>query len=132
MSGESALPGTGPTIIVSNRSGVFPYDGLMLAHAIERQRGFEYRPRFLIADWLMGDEFPMSPRVLLCTIFMIVTAFGIYYLVNWPKIVDFLAQWCDQYPICSIEDGCAEDDWDSWKKLTQKIGGRTRLVGDDL
>ncbi|MEM9366276.1 MAG: phosphopyruvate hydratase [Planctomycetota bacterium] len=52
--------------------------------------------------------------------------------LSGDEMVDFLAAWCDQYPICSIEDGCAEDDWDSWKKLTDKVGDRVQLVGDDL
>ena len=47
-------------------------------------------------------------------------------------IVDFLADWAGNYPICSIEDGCSEDDWDGWKLLTQKLGNRVQLVGDDL
>jgi enolase len=46
--------------------------------------------------------------------------------------VDYLAALCDAYPILSIEDGCAEDDWDGWKMLTDKLGGRVQLVGDDL
>ena len=52
--------------------------------------------------------------------------------VSGDEMVDFLAAWCDHYPICSIEDGCAEDDWESWQKLTAKIGDRVQLVGDDL
>ena len=48
------------------------------------------------------------------------------------KMVDFWANWVSKYPIVSIEDGLAEDDWDGWKKLTDKIGGKTQLVGDDL
>ena len=40
--------------------------------------------------------------------------------------------WCDRYPIVSIEDGLAEDDWDGWSKLTQHLGDRVQLVGDDL
>lgn len=47
-------------------------------------------------------------------------------------MVDFLADWVDRYPICSIEDGCSEDDWDGWKQLTDKVGDRVQLVGDDL
>jgi len=47
-------------------------------------------------------------------------------------MVEFLAGWCKKYPICSIEDGCAEDDWDGWKLLTEKLGATTQLVGDDL
>ncbi len=46
--------------------------------------------------------------------------------------VDYLASLCDDYPIISIEDGCSEDDWDGWKLLTDKIGDRIQLVGDDL
>jgi enolase len=46
--------------------------------------------------------------------------------------VDYLAQLVDKYPIVSIEDGMAEDDWDGWKLLTQKIGGKCQLVGDDV
>lgn len=48
------------------------------------------------------------------------------------EMVDFLAGWCDRYPICSIEDGCSEDDWATWKKLTERLGNRVQLVGDDL
>ncbi len=47
-------------------------------------------------------------------------------------MVDFLADWADRYPICSIEDGCSEDDWDGWKMLTDKVGDQVQLVGDDL
>jgi enolase len=47
-------------------------------------------------------------------------------------MVSYLADWVERYPICSIEDGCAEDDWDGWKMLTEKLGDRVQLVGDDL
>ncbi|MBK5946776.1 phosphopyruvate hydratase [Rhodobacter veldkampii DSM 11550] len=46
--------------------------------------------------------------------------------------VDYLAALCADYPILSIEDGCAEDDWDGWKLLTDRLGGKVQLVGDDL
>ena len=46
--------------------------------------------------------------------------------------VDYLAALCDDYPIISIEDGMAEDDWDGWKALTDRLGDRIQLVGDDL
>jgi enolase len=46
--------------------------------------------------------------------------------------VDYLADLCARYPIVSIEDGMAEDDWDGWKLLTDKIGAKVQLVGDDL
>jgi len=48
------------------------------------------------------------------------------------EFVDLLASWVDKYPIISIEDGCSEDDWEGWKLLTEKLGGRVQLVGDDL
>ncbi len=47
-------------------------------------------------------------------------------------MVDFYADWLDRYPIVSIEDGLAEDDWDGWKELTDRLGGKVQLVGDDL
>ena len=48
------------------------------------------------------------------------------------KMVEFWTRWVKNYPIVSIEDGMAEDDWDGWKLLTDKIGGKVQLVGDDL
>lgn len=48
------------------------------------------------------------------------------------EMVDFLAEWVDKYPIVSIEDGMAEEDWEGWEKLTKRIGSRCQLVGDDL
>jgi len=52
--------------------------------------------------------------------------------LSGDEMVDFLAAWCDKYPICSIEDGCSEDDWTTWKKLTERLGNKVQLVGDDL
>ncbi len=49
-----------------------------------------------------------------------------------PEMVDFWKAWVDQYPIVSIEDGLAQDDWEGWQLLTQTIGGRVQIVGDDL
>lgn len=48
------------------------------------------------------------------------------------EMTDFLAAWVDKYPIISIEDGLDENDWDGWKLLTEKLGGKIQLVGDDL
>lgn len=47
-------------------------------------------------------------------------------------MVEFYSQWVSKYPIVSIEDGLAEDDWEGWKKLTEAIGSKVQLVGDDL
>uniref|UniRef100_UPI002609EDB7 phosphopyruvate hydratase n=1 Tax=Acidocella sp. TaxID=50710 RepID=UPI002609EDB7 len=48
------------------------------------------------------------------------------------QMIDYLADLCARYPIASIEDGCAEDDWAGWKALTERLGGKVQLVGDDL
>lgn len=48
------------------------------------------------------------------------------------EMVDYWAKWVKKYPIVSIEDGMSEDDWDGWKKLTDSIGDKVQLVGDDL
>jgi enolase len=47
-------------------------------------------------------------------------------------MVDYWADWCNKYPILSIEDGLDEDDWDGWKNMTSKLGSKIQLVGDDL
>jgi enolase len=47
-------------------------------------------------------------------------------------MTDFWADWCGRYPIVSVEDGMAEDDWDGWRILTERLGDRVQLVGDDL
>lgn len=47
-------------------------------------------------------------------------------------MVDFYARWVSKYPICSIEDGLGENDWDGWKVLTERLGKKIQLVGDDL
>jgi len=64
---------------------------------------------------------------------------GVYHLhkstgdkLTPAQMVDFWADWCKRYPIISIEDGMAEDDWAGWKLLTDKIGNNVQLVGDDL
>jgi enolase len=48
------------------------------------------------------------------------------------QFVDLLASWCDKYPIVTVEDGMAEQDWDGWELLTQRLGDRVQLVGDDV
>jgi len=63
---------------------------------------------------------------------------GLYHLraeglkLDAEAFSNLLATWADRYPIVSIEDGMAEDDWDGWKLLTEKLGDRIQLVGDDL
>jgi enolase len=48
------------------------------------------------------------------------------------EMVDLLASWVEEFPIVSVEDGCSEDDWDGWQLLTERLGQRVQLVGDDL
>jgi len=64
---------------------------------------------------------------------------GVYHLkkstgekLTSQQMVDFWAKWVDKYPIISIEDGLAEDDWDGWKYLTEKLGHKIQIVGDDI
>lgn len=61
---------------------------------------------------------------------------GVYTIdgkqIDSAAMVDFLADWVEKYPICSIEDGCSEDDWEGWKQLTKRLGDKVQLVGDDL
>ncbi|NQV88084.1 MAG: phosphopyruvate hydratase [Parcubacteria group bacterium] len=63
---------------------------------------------------------------------------GMYHLKTENKkftseqLVDFYEKWIEKYPIVSIEDGLAEDDWDGWKLLTSKLGDKVQIVGDDL
>ena len=48
------------------------------------------------------------------------------------QMIDFWADWCERYPVVSIEDGLAEDDWDGWRQLTKRLGDKIQLVGDDI
>lgn len=63
---------------------------------------------------------------------------GLYHLESEGRrftsaeFVEYLADWVDRYPIISIEDGMAENDWEGWNLLTQRLGSRVQLVGDDL
>jgi enolase len=52
--------------------------------------------------------------------------------IDAQGMVDLLSNWVDNYPICSIEDGCSEDDWKGWGLLTNALGDRVQIVGDDL
>jgi len=52
--------------------------------------------------------------------------------VSGDELVDYYVKLCDHYPIVSLEDGCAESDWKHWKTLTDKLGGKLQIVGDDV
>jgi enolase len=53
-------------------------------------------------------------------------------IATGDEMIDLWAEWCDKYPIRSIEDGLGENDWDGWRALTRRLGERIQLVGDDL
>ena len=53
-------------------------------------------------------------------------------VISSDEMAAYWTSWVDKYPIASIEDGMSEDDWDGWKKLTESVGNRCQLVGDDL
>ena len=55
---------------------------------------------------------------------------GVYKTAD--EMIDFWTKLCDKYPVYSIEDGLAEEDWAGWQKLTERLGNRIQLVGDDL
>lgn len=63
---------------------------------------------------------------------------GFYHLdiegkkLSGEEMVDFWADWCNRYPIISLEDGLSENDWENWSRLVAKIGDRVQIVGDDL
>jgi enolase len=52
--------------------------------------------------------------------------------ITSAELVDLYTKWVEKYPICSIEDGFAEDDWEGWKLITDRLGDKIQLVGDDL
>ena len=94
----------------------------LIVSAIE-QAGYKPREQVWIALDVAATEFYDSSK-------------GLYSIdgkeIDSAGMVDFLANWVDNYPICSIEDGCSEDDWEGWKMLTAKVGDKVQLVGDDL
>lgn len=94
----------------------------LILTAIE-QAGYKPREQVWIALDVAATEFYDSDK-------------GVYAIdgkqLDSAGMVDFLADWVDNYPICSIEDGCSEDDWEGWKMLTNKVKDKVQLVGDDL
>ena len=53
-------------------------------------------------------------------------------ILDSGQLIDLWVEWCQRYPVLSLEDGLAEDDWEGWKELTRRLGTRIQLVGDDL
>ena len=86
------------------------------------------------AGYTPGDQVRIALDVAATELYN--TESGLYKIdgqeIDSAGMVDLLADWSANFPICSIEDGCSEDDWDGWKQLTDKIGETVQLVGDDL
>src|SRR5690606_38296052 len=86
------------------------------------------------AGYLAGEDFQLGLDVASTEFFKD----GKYVLAGEGKTLDqdgmvaYLADLCERFPIVSIEDGCAEDDFDGWKLLTDRLGDKIQLVGDDL
>lgn len=98
-------------------------EALDLIMAAIEKAGYTPGDQVQIALDVAATEFYDSPK-------------GIYTVdgkgIDSAGMVNYLANWVDKYPICSIEDGCSEDDWEGWKMLTDRLGDRVQLVGDDL
>ncbi|MBW3599301.1 MAG: phosphopyruvate hydratase [Planctomycetes bacterium] len=94
----------------------------LIMQAIEKA-GYKPREQVQIALDVAATEFYAADN-------------GVYTIggkqLDSAGMVDLLADWAENYPICSIEDGCSEDDWDGWKLLTDRLADRVQLVGDDL
>ena len=125
---KKVLSGKGLNTAVGDEGGFAPDLGSnkealdLIMEAIEKA-GYKPGEQIQIALDVAATEFYDSDK-------------GVYKIDNSELdsagMVDFLADWANNYPICSIEDGCSEDDWDGWKMLTDKCGDKVQLVGDDL
>lgn len=125
---KSVLKSKGLNTAVGDEGGFAPNLGSngealdLIMQAID-QAGYKAGEQVQIALDVAATEFYDSKK-------------GLYKIdgkeIDSSGMVDFLVDWADRYPICSIEDACDEDDWDGWKMLTDKIGDRVQLVGDDL
>jgi enolase len=90
------------------KAGYKPQDDMMIALDPASSEFYDKEKKAYVFRWSDGRELSSS------------------------EMADFWADWAGRYPIVSIEDGMAEDDWDGWKALTEKIGSTIQLVGDDL
>ncbi len=125
---KSVLKGRGLSTAVGDEGGFAP-DLESNVEAIEvileavSQAGFRAGDDVLLGLDVASSEFFDAGKYILT---------GEGKRLSPEQFVDFLADWARQYPIVSIEDGMAENDWDGWKLLTERLGGSVQLVGDDL
>ena len=124
---KSVLKGKGLVTSVGDEGGFAPNlksneEGIeVILEAIEKA-GYDTEQVKICLD-VASSEFYEEGRYTLA---------GENKVLSADEMVEFLAGWVEKYPIISIEDGMAEQDWDGWIKLTQKLGDRCQLVGDDL
>ena len=118
----------GMSTAVGDEGGFAPTIGsheeaiVLILEAIEKA-GFVAGEQIVLALDCAASEFYKDGHYVLAGENLTLTA------AQWT---DMLATWCDKYPIISIEDGMAEGDWDGWKHLTERLGKKIQLVGDDL
>jgi enolase len=127
---KSVLKSKGMSTNVGDEGGFAPNLGSndeaieVVIQAIEKA-GFKPGDDMYIALDAASSEFYKSDK-------------GIYHFestgaeMSSEEMVDYWVNWCNKYPIISIEDGLAEDDWNGWKLATEKLGSKIQLVGDDL
>ena len=94
----------------------------IICEAVERA-GFEPGKEIGIALDVASSEFRKNDRYFLASEDIDLTA---------DELIDYLESWVDRFPIVSIEDGMAEQDWDGWRSLSARLGKRVQLVGDDI
>ena len=125
---KSVLKGRGLNTSVGDEGGFAPdlasnVDALALITEAIEKAGYQAGEQVRIALDVAATEFYDTEQ-------------GTYRIdgeqLDSAGMVQLLESWSQQYPICSIEDGCSEDDWDGWKQLTEKLGENCQLVGDDL
>ena len=125
---KSVLKGRGLNTAVGDEGGFAPdlasnADALALITEAIEKAGYQAGEQVRIALDVAATEFFDTEQ-------------GTYKIdgeqIDSAGMVQLLESWSQQYPICSIEDGCSEDDWDGWKQLTVKLGETCQLVGDDL
>ena len=125
---KKVLTGRGLNTAVGDEGGFAPNLSsneeaiLVILEAIERA-GYKAGSDIMIAMDVAASEFFEKGRYNLASEERILTA---------GEMVDLFEEWCAKYPIISIEDGLAEDDWDGWKIMSDRLADKIQLVGDDL
>ncbi|MGE5561465.1 MAG: phosphopyruvate hydratase [Chloroflexota bacterium] len=125
---KSVLKGRGLSTAVGDEGGFAPdlksnEEALEVIMEAIRKAGYEPGRDVMIALDPAASEFHRDGKYVLS---------GEKRELTSSEMVSFWADWAQRYPIVSIEDGMAEDDWDGWQQLTQAIGDKVQLVGDDL